>query len=66
MLAGGTFPGTLITANKVGRTLLELACVACSHGDDQGDLFAVNVIDKLTDGRMNKTTSIVRSRISVT
>lgn len=59
VVAGGTFPGSLITGKKVkwSRTIftftISLKLVI------QGDRFQIDVIDSLTDNTMLRSTSIV-------
>jgi hypothetical protein len=56
-LAGGTFPGPLIQANKVPVSTCILHMFLKVRV--QGDHFAINVVNKLDDSSMYKSTSVV-------
>ena len=58
VLAGGTFPGPLITARKVRSVILLSRHLNSSH-NRQGDPFSVNVINNLKNGTMDLVTAIV-------
>jgi hypothetical protein len=58
VLADGVFPGPLIKANKVicFQSGFSTCLLNCTH---QGDDFAINVINQLTDNTMDLPTTIV-------
>lgn len=58
VLAGGTFPGPLITARKV-RGVIHMSRHLNSSHNRQGDPFSVNVINNLKNGTMDLVTAIV-------
>ena len=59
VLANGTFPGPVISGHKVSiyDNIHQHTCL--QYCKCQGDNFKINVIDKLTDHSMLKSTSIV-------
>lgn len=57
ILAGGSYPGPLIKANKV--RLVSLISTIIPHHSLQGDNLKINVINELTDEEMMTSTSVV-------
>lgn len=59
ILAGGSYPGPLIRANKVCFLFSTGQFEVLIYGFAQGDNFQINVINELTDEEMMTSTSVV-------